>query len=616
MSRIALECRCGWHFFITETTDAPQVACPSCGDLVAIPGRGGRGFSGPRTPGQIAREKSAQQRTLMLLAFTGVAILVAAGALFFLWNRGDVEPRYDSSGITPDGTGTGVKDPKDVRKPERPPQPPLPPEPPRPPDFARLQTEMDQLSVNMDMAGICSEFFLRMNLKEDHERFQVRMDEYQKGIDDRLRTLEEANLKGRVDDHLQRGDRIVWFENKDFSTKKDHEVAHFLQNWLAFFRPGVIIQFQALRGKETLRLFCNFQGASPEIDQMIQAVAIAPRAAPPPGVTPGPADRVEIPAKLMDEINKRLAALPAGYHRLLPPDERSRFQSLLAAQGKVPPADVEFLDRRILLDFLPRCEQESRQIAARAAELERKAKELYPRDVVVLGNQQIEGMAVRNPAGGWKLRHPLGDRNFEDSEVKQVKVEKGRGAEFPGRLAAAEGKVAELAALAIWCKTKDMSLQKEYVYWLILTLDGASDAARNDLRLPKVFAAAPSSSATPPAPPAPPAPAAPEPAVQRIKEIAAEVVRGTDNFLVVVQQMKERTAGMVVAAAPAVPAKASQAVVLMGDPLKFNPQDIDPQKAFQLGNWWRSLTLDERREFAGYYGLWCAHARHLAGGGK
>ena len=39
MPRISLRCTCGWSFFVSDATLGWQVACPSCGAAVPIPGR-------------------------------------------------------------------------------------------------------------------------------------------------------------------------------------------------------------------------------------------------------------------------------------------------------------------------------------------------------------------------------------------------------------------------------------------------------------------------------------------------------------------------------------------------------------------------------------------------
>ena len=39
MARLSLNCSCGWNFFLPSTTPGHEVACPSCGQNVRVPGR-------------------------------------------------------------------------------------------------------------------------------------------------------------------------------------------------------------------------------------------------------------------------------------------------------------------------------------------------------------------------------------------------------------------------------------------------------------------------------------------------------------------------------------------------------------------------------------------------
>ncbi len=51
-----MECRCGWKFFLADTTQGWETPCPSCGSPVPIPGRrpGHKVFA---TAGELAAEK-------------------------------------------------------------------------------------------------------------------------------------------------------------------------------------------------------------------------------------------------------------------------------------------------------------------------------------------------------------------------------------------------------------------------------------------------------------------------------------------------------------------------------------------------------------------------------
>lgn len=49
MARIALQCACGWRFFITGSFQGWETACPSCGSEVRVPGRRVKGPFGTVT---------------------------------------------------------------------------------------------------------------------------------------------------------------------------------------------------------------------------------------------------------------------------------------------------------------------------------------------------------------------------------------------------------------------------------------------------------------------------------------------------------------------------------------------------------------------------------------
>ena len=85
MSRIALTCGCAWNFFIPGSTPGHEIACPSCGRTVAIPGRK-PGMGPPLTPGEIAARM--QQRAAAVQLVVLLIVVTAGGGAFMAWKAG------------------------------------------------------------------------------------------------------------------------------------------------------------------------------------------------------------------------------------------------------------------------------------------------------------------------------------------------------------------------------------------------------------------------------------------------------------------------------------------------------------------------------------------------
>src|SRR6185503_12467871 len=95
-ARIALNCSCGWNFFIPGSTAGHEVTCPSCGQTVRIPGRK-PGQPVPTSAGAIAAERQRAQRNLKMLVGLGVAGVIAAGVII-AFSLGSKPPEDTTSG--------------------------------------------------------------------------------------------------------------------------------------------------------------------------------------------------------------------------------------------------------------------------------------------------------------------------------------------------------------------------------------------------------------------------------------------------------------------------------------------------------------------------------------
>src|SRR5581483_9507722 len=81
MARIALNCSCGWNFFIPGSTPGHEVTCPSCAQTVRIPGRK-PGKDMPMSAGEIAAQVNRRNQTVrMVVGGVIVAVLVGIVAI-------------------------------------------------------------------------------------------------------------------------------------------------------------------------------------------------------------------------------------------------------------------------------------------------------------------------------------------------------------------------------------------------------------------------------------------------------------------------------------------------------------------------------------------------------
>lgn len=485
MARLSLTCRCGWHFFISDTTQSWEVACPSCGDGVPVPGRQKR-EGGAVSAGQIAREKASQKKTLAMLAM-GLVLIVAVVGFLLLSGSGEEPPTSD-----PVRTYVGAKPPPGPQTPlkvdvvQNPtPVKPLPPseqpggllveEGPPP------KQEIDRLVSQLNMAGIVSEILRHRGSVEEYEKVQKQMVEYERRIDYNLERLADRGERHAVPAHMRPGDRLAWFADRDLSASKTSEAAGHLEGWLRLFHAGAMGKATLLRGGETVEVIMFFQEKTKELVLLAGVVGIVP------GETSAPSGEamVKIPEEVARPLHEKLAALQ-GYRPYMTPGDRERLDGVLRA-GKGLSEDIDFLRARILGEVLPVFEQDMAAIRARLAELEPKAMEVLVADVVFCKDgRRLEGRVEKQTEESIQLRGRLGSLRltFAD-DILRIEKGKGSGVEFPERYKAAKGKLDPLHALLAWCKEKNLPPQREFVAHEILSLAPATDKIRAELKLPK-----------------------------------------------------------------------------------------------------------------------------------
>ncbi len=613
MARTPLTCRCGWHFFITDATGGPEVACPSCGEGVAIPGRDAR-RPGPLTAGEIARASAQRQRTILLLAIAGTAIAAVAVALILLGGGG-------SGGDAPAPAALG---PERIPRPPRIPDSPrhntdLPPLPPIPPvetpgkEATQVTEENNRLAILMNLAVVSAEVVLRKSLAEEYSKIRTLMDDQEKRIKQNLTRLSDLGSKVIPGEYLAPGDRPIWVDGTDLRALPSKEVVVFLEGWLDRYPPPATARVAIQRGSQISTPVLQWGTRSPEAEQFISlARAVSRTGIPEPPPEP-PA--VDVPRDLIQEIEKRYAALPPGYRKLVPQAERERLEGLLGAPRKVFSSEIEFLRTRALGDILRACEDETRLIRIKIAELEPKARQTLLMDCVEFKDgRKLDGNVEDAGEGKFRLKGPVSGR-FDNADVKDFGRGRGSGADFLKQLEEAKGKADKLALLAGWCRARRMDAQKEYVSYLALALDPANERTRDEVRLPKTLALSIALTPDPGTPKPADLSALNEGVFKRVDWIASQILMKTDKWQEVVEEMRKNTVDLQYGTPPSAPVKSAQAVVLMGDnPLKFNPRDLSLQTTVQLNNWWKNLTAPERREFALHFGLWCGYARYAAGG--
>jgi hypothetical protein len=86
------------------------------------------------------------------------------------------------------------------------------------------------------------------------------------------------------------------------------------------------------------------------------------------------------------------------------------------------------------------------------------------------------------------------------------------------------------------------------------------------------------------------------------QEVTARLFTFTD----VINEMRRKTERMTAAQLPLVPEKASKGLSFIQNPLTFDPSKLPATSLAEIGTWWSGMGLEDRRQFAAYYGLWCA----------
>ena len=485
MARIALNCSCGWNFFIPGSTVGHEVTCPSCGQTVRIPGRK-PGQPVPTSAGAIAAEKQRQARTIKMMIGLGVVIVVVAGTIL-AFSMGSTPPEDPSAGGNSKDTLTGLgggpgnrpgtkkatADSDDFKLP--------PPPPPPPPLYNANQTQELRHDVYatismINMTTLISECMRFRNLTNEWGQFQADIARHDSKIKYSLGELGKVGEKLALEPYLGSGDQILGFVDKDFTTMKPGEAAQYIHDWIRNWRAGpTLVQVNLARGDKKMTLYLEFPEESKELLALVRHPALGDLGSPGSGNV---AEMVGIPADLLKDINSRFDALPPGYRSYLVPTERKRMEELLLAK-RGSSDDVDWLRSRLLAEAIPTFQREADTIRSKVLELEPKLKENVATDVIHRKNApKLECQIIQETEEFVKVKSRFGSVTIQKVDIEKIERGKGAAVEFPGKLAEAKGSLDKLVPLLAWCTEKGLKLEKEYVAFVILTLNASNEKAR------------------------------------------------------------------------------------------------------------------------------------------
>jgi hypothetical protein len=622
MARLSLNCSCGWNFFIPGTTPGHEVSCPSCAQVVRIPGRK-PGQATPQTAGEIALEIQRKQSRIKMMIGAAIAavIAVAAGAVFFFGGKStpDDDGRGQTGKTDRDLTGLGGSSSSSSKNPFRPAPTPEPDLPAPPPGPAPLYTTAQVLELKhtvfanvwlINMSTVISECLRFRNLTPEWAQVQADVALFEGKIKHALGELAKVGEKVILEPYLAQNDQIIGFAQRDFRTMSPGDAAKVLNVWVNNWQAGPALeQVDFVRGDKQMKLYMEFPEATNELLKLVRHPALMVEGNPGDGVL---TVMMAIPPDVLQNINDSFTALPPGYRGYLLPGDRKRLEDL-AAGKRGSQEDIDWLKTRILAESIPTFQHEADQVRSQILALEPKLKETAATDVIYRKNgTKVEGQIVETTETFVKIKTRYGAASIPKEEISKVEKGKGSATEFPGRYADARGNVDKLAPLLAWCTEKNLKLEKEYVAYNILTLDASNEKARSAVgwSRPVIGVGVPLPPSAPPAVPAAPAPPSKSQAVERTVDIIAiDALSRSQVFADVVQEMRRRTETLTTTDLPVAPEKAAKGVSMIQNPLTFEPSKLSVPNALELGTWWSQLTLDERRQFAKYYGLWCAFTR-------
>jgi hypothetical protein len=619
MARISLNCSCGWNFFIPGSTPGHEVTCPSCAQTVRIPGRK-PGKDGPMSAGDIAAEIQRKQSLVKMMIGGGVLAVIAI-IVIVVMSMGSKPPEEiaDNSGNRDRGlpgvpnTGTGGRPtPKPFSAPPEMPPPPAPPPLYSGPQIDELKRGVYSNVWLTNMTSLVSECMRYRNLTSEWGQLQADMGVYDGKIKHNLKELAKVGEKVTLENYLTPGDQILGFAQRDFTTMKPGEAAAFIQEWVMKWRAGPTLeQLNFVRNEKKMTIYLEFPEETKELLSLVRHPALGLAGDPGSGLI---TELVAVPADLIKDINGRFDAMPAGYRSFLVGKDRTRFEDMLRTR-KGTSDDIEWLKSRILGEAIPSFQRDADMIRSKVLELEPKLKENVASDVIYRKNgTKFEGQIIQQTDTFVKIKHQFGAVTIPAEDIQKIEKGKGAALDFPAKYAEASKpatpteRVEKLAPLLAWCIEKSLKIQKEYVAFVILSLDASHEAARKAAGAARPTISAPS--LLPSTPKYPVTNGAKIDSIEPTVElIANDVVARNPLFPDVVTEMRRRTETLTTMTPPFAPEKCARGVNLIPNPLTFRPNEMTVSTAMEMGSWWSTMSTEDRRQFAKYYGLWCAYLR-------
>jgi hypothetical protein len=453
------------------------------------------------------------------------------------------------------------------------------------------------------MTAILSECARFRGLTNEWAQFQADIAIYEGRIKQNLVDLAKVGEKVVVEAYMAQGDQILRFAQKDLTTMKAADAGQVIAVWASNWTPGVALEkVDLMRAGTGMTLYLQFPEISTELLTLLRNPAIQPGTS---AEAAGVEFMATLPAELLKDVNDRFSALPKGYRNLLLPDDRKRLDDLTASR-KGTLEDVDWIKTRILSESLPTFQREAEQVRSKLLELEPRLKENAATDVIIRKNgSKVEGQIVETTDAFVRIKSRFGSVPIPKEEIAKVEKGKGSAAEFPAKYAEAKDSIDKLATLLAWCTDKNLKVEKDYVAYTILSIDPSHEKARTTIgwSRPVIGAVSPR---TPGAEDAPKT----APAVEKeMANIATEVTSRLTAFTDVITEMRRKTEKMTVAQLPLVPEKASKGLGFIQNPLTFDPSKLPATSLAEIGTWWSGLALEDRKQFAAYYGLWCAALR-------
>lgn len=614
MARISLNCSCGWNFFIPGTTGGHEINCPSCGQNVRIPGRK-PGQSGPMSAGDIALEVNRRQERKRMIIIGSIVGVIGLGITLAVVLGGGSSTTEEAKQQEIKDSNPFVTHKNTAQRVNAPAPPPIDiPQAPAAPQALYNSNQVQELKHNImanvwlaNMATVISECMRYRNLTNEWGQLQADVAIYEGRIKHDLGELSKVGEKLALETYLMQGDQIVGFAQRDFTTMKQGEAAAVLNFWVTNWRPGTALeQVNIVRNGARMTVYLEFPEDTKELLNLVRHPSLTFEGNPSNGnVT----EIIAIPSDVLKNVDSSFAALPPGYRSYLPPADQKRLEDITRTK-KGSSEDVEWLKTRILTEMVPAFQREAELIRSQVLALEPKLKENAATDVIIRKNgTKVEGQIVAQDAATVKIKTRFGAANISIDEIAKIEKGKGSATEFPQRYADAKGSLEKLVPLLAWCQEKNLKLEKEYVAYVVLTMDASNEKARTAVGLSR-----PSPGAVMQAPSTPKYPSGSETAKvsgieKTIEIIANDVVSRNQAFTDVVVEMRRRTDGLKATELPVAPSKSSKGVAKIQNPLTFDPARMAVPDAVEIGSWWSQMLPEERREFAKYYGLWCAFMR-------